>query len=141
MFSYLNSSRCGGCKASNLAGSRCILCEPDCSLGIDRDAVRIASRRGNRIFYHCLSEWVEKTDVIRAKLGEPEVAICIEDQAKGCTPVLQVPLVPARVRWIIFAQRITGRLRKPDTPFLIYNHKERACVSSWLIDIRNEGAI
>ena len=52
-------------------------------MGIDRDAVRIASRCRNRIFYQRVSARVEETDVIRAKLGEPEVSMGIESQVIG----------------------------------------------------------
>ncbi len=72
-------------------------------MGIDRDAVRIASRCGNRIFYQRVSARVEETDVIRAKLGEPEVSMRIESQVKGRTPLFQLPLLPALVLRIKFA--------------------------------------
>lgn len=121
---YLNRSGSGGGKASNLADACRILCEPGSSPGIDRDAIRIAIWRRDRIFYQRLSLWIEEADIIRAKLGEPEVSACINSQIIGRAPPLQVPLLPALVMRNILTQRVTGGLREPDIPIPIYNHKE-----------------
>src|SRR5436305_1724714 len=103
-----------------------IISEPDGSLGIDRDAVRIAFWGGSRIFYQRVRAWVEETDSTGAKLGEPEVPTHIEDQVKGRTAFPQVPLVPALVLRIKFTDGITAGLGKPDIPIRIYHDKQWA---------------
>ena len=85
--------------------------------------------------------WVEETDSTGAKLGEPQVAIPIQDQVKGRTAFPQVPLLPALVVRIKFTQRITAGLGKPDLPIAIDHHKQGAGVSPWLGEIGNEGAV
>src|SRR5712672_4177344 len=80
MLCYLDGSSRGGCKTGNLVYPYGILGEPDGPLWCNRDAIRIAIWCMDRIVYHLMSTEVEETDFIRTKLGEPEVALCIEDQ-------------------------------------------------------------
>ncbi len=126
MFCDFDSARCGGLEAANLVDPYVVFGEPDGTLGVDGDTVRVAVWCGDRIFYQGMCLWIEEADGVGAKFGEPEVSLCIKDQVEGSTAFSQWPVVPGPLLYIIFAKGVGCGLCEPDLVSFVYYYKERA---------------